>query len=236
MRVLVFDISGPYGHFRKPYAPMSPVTYPFPPPPTVLGMVGAVLGIDKEAYHNSLGWEDIRIGVALKKPTRIFRTAINLLNTKDGTDKFFRPRSGKNTHIQVPYEFLKLPAFRIYVGNLPENEANRFAESLVNKQTAYTPTLGLSQCLADVVFVADVEAIEMERGHYPLNSVVAISDDVRVEYEVRRRYQRLRIPAVMDGQRVVHRYQEVVMAEDANPISVEGGNMFEVDGDTISFL
>ena len=30
---LVFDIGGEYGLFKMPYSPMSPVSYPLPPPP-----------------------------------------------------------------------------------------------------------------------------------------------------------------------------------------------------------
>lgn len=234
MRVIVFDISGSYGHFRKPYAPMSPVTFPFPPPPTVLGMVGAILGHGKEEYHEKLGWETVRIGIALKRPTRIFRAAINLLNTKTGTDKFFRPQ-GENTHTQVPYEFLKMPAFRIYVGELPEKEAEQLSHMLKEKKTVYTPTLGLSQCLGDVSFVGDTKATEVANQNQT-NCVVAVTDGVRVEYQPRRRYQRVRVPTIMDGARVVHRYQEVVAAEDAGPISVQGAKMFEAAGETITFL
>jgi CRISPR-associated protein Cas5h len=61
---------------------------------------------------------------------------------------------------------------------------------------------------------------------------------MRPWYEDGRKYQRFRIPAAMDSDRVVHRYQEVVVAEDAGPIQGQGPSehVFEVDGDLISFL
>jgi hypothetical protein len=42
----------------------------------------------------------------------------------------------------------------------------------------------------------------------------------------------------MDGERVVHRYQEVVMAEDGMPVQGTGGldRLFVVDDDVLAFL
>jgi len=48
MKVLVFDIWGDYGHFRKFYTTTSPLTFSFPPPPTIAGILGAIYGTDKK--------------------------------------------------------------------------------------------------------------------------------------------------------------------------------------------
>jgi len=44
MYALSFKIKSQFGHFRNPYTTTFKQTYPFPPKPTVVGMVGAVLG------------------------------------------------------------------------------------------------------------------------------------------------------------------------------------------------
>lgn len=237
MRTLVFDIWGPYAHFRKPYAPMSPVSFPFPPPPTVLGMAGAILGLGKEEYHETLNWQNVRVGVALRAPVQVFRAAINLLNTKDGTDKFFRPKAGAaNLRIQIPYEFLKEPAFRIYLAGLPEAIADRLARTLEAGQTAYTPCLGLAQCLAEVAWIGEGQAMVLPEQSGDTSCAVPLGSSVQIHYEPGRRYQRLQIPAVMDGQRLVHRYQEVVIAEDARPIQVDGVQLWRLVKEVITFV
>jgi len=38
METLVFDVKGDLGHFRKFYTTSSPLTFSFPPPPTVRGI------------------------------------------------------------------------------------------------------------------------------------------------------------------------------------------------------
>lgn len=237
MRTLVFDIWGPYAHFRKPYSPMSPVSFPFPPPPTVLGIVGAILGLGKEEYHEALDWPKVRVGVALRAPVKIFRAAINLLNTKDGTDKYFRPKAGTdNFRIQIPYEFLKEPSFRIYLAALPEAMANQLSNTLKAGQTSYTPSLGLAQCLADVAWVGEGDTEILQERQAETTCAVPLVTGVQVHYEPGRRYQRLRIPAVMDSQRLVHRYQEVVIAEDARTIQVDGAELWRLGEEVIAFV
>lgn len=238
MRTLVFDIAGDYGQFKKPYSPMSPVSYPVPPPPAVLGMLGAILGLDKDDYHQRLGWDRVRVAVGLRAPLRVFRAALNLLQTKDGTDAFFRPRAGQNTHTQVPFEFLRDPCFRVYVAELAEPVADALADQLRSGRTAYTVALGLAPCLADVTWVGEWQAQPVSEHDWEARTAVPMTDGLQVYYEEGRRYHRLRIPAVMDATRTVHRYQEIVLAEDGRPIRGQGGaGVIHVIGpDRVAFL
>ncbi len=238
MRTLVFDIAGEYGQFKKPYSPMSPVSYPLPPPPAVLGMLGAILGYGKDTYHQQLGWDRVRIGVGLRAPLRVFRAALNLLQTKDGTDGFFRPRAGQNTHTQVPFEFLRNPRFRIYVAGLADPVADELALRLRAGRTAYTVALGLAPCLADVTWVGEWPAQVLPDGDWHAATAVPLCADLQVHYEDNRRYHRLRIPVVMDGMRVVQRYQEIVLAEDGQPLRGQGaaGVIHAIGPEQIAFL
>ncbi len=86
METIVFEVRGEFALFKKPYSPMSPVSYPFPPPPAVMGMLGAIGGYDKETYAEHLGWQTARIAVKPLAPVKVFSAALYLLNTKDGTD------------------------------------------------------------------------------------------------------------------------------------------------------
>lgn len=238
MRTLVFDIGGEYGLFKKPYSPMSPVSYPLPPPPAVLGMLGALLGIGKDDYHRRLGWDRVRVAVAPRAPLRTFRAALNLLQTKDGTDGYFRPRAGQNTHTQVPCVFLREPRFRVLVGGLDSLLADELAESLRDGYSRYTVTLGLANCPADLTWVGEWEIEALAAGEYTVDTAVPLIDGVCVHYEEGRRYQRLRLPAVMDTSRVVRRYQEIVLAEDGRPIRVTApqGVLHHAGTDCLAFL
>lgn len=231
MRTIIFDISGAYGHFRKPYAPASPVSYPFPPPPTVLGIMGAITGMGKDEYHKRLGWDKVRIGIRILNPIHVFRATVNLVNTK--ADWYYI-----KSRIQIPYEFLKNPAFRIYIAGLPEDIADLLGSLLVDGKTVYTPGLGLAQCIADVAFVADTKACPAPRAESTF-SVIPIGDSTVIEYEAGRRYERVRIATRMDPERTVHEYCQAVTALDANPakpVTVRGSDLYEVNGEFIPFF
>jgi CRISPR-associated protein Cas5h len=238
MRTLVFEVSGEYGQFKKPYSPMSPVSYPLPPPPAVLGMLGAILGYGKNEYSQRLGWEQLRVAVGLRAPLRVFRAALNLLQTKTGTDSFFRPLAGQNVHTQVPFEFLRQPHFRIYVAGLAEPVADELAERLQAGRTAYTVSLGLAPCLAELAWIGEWDAQRVPVGEWAAQTAIALREGVVIHYEEGRHYHRLRIPALMDSERIVHRYQEIVLAEDGLPIRghSEQGGCYVVGTDTVAFL
>jgi len=233
MRTLVFDISGPYGHFRKPYAPVSPVTYPFPPPPTVLGMIGAILGLGKDEYHQKLGWDQVRIGIRLLKPAQIYRTAINLVSTKK-KETWCRT----DTRLQIPHEFLKNPAYRIYVAALPDSLMDRLAKLLKADKTVYTPCLGLAQCLAETRFTADTSAI-LQPTAKTTRAVIPMTEQVKIEYESGHRYERVRVAARMRPGRIVTEYKEAVTALDAHvrkTVRVQGCELYRINDEHIAFF
>ncbi|MGB4656082.1 MAG: CRISPR-associated protein Cas5, partial [Bacillota bacterium] len=43
--VTVFEASGPIAMFRKPYTTTSSVSFAFPPPTAIAGMIAAIIGI-----------------------------------------------------------------------------------------------------------------------------------------------------------------------------------------------
>lgn len=234
LKTIAFEITGRYAHFRKFYAPVSPVTYSFPPPPTVLGLIGAICGYGKDEYAVKLGWQQVMIGVGLLTPVQKYRTGINLINTKTA-DRYFRPR-GETPRIQIPYEFLKDVGYRIFVANASPEAMSRLTERLEEGKTTYTPSLGLAQCLAEVSFVGEYDAVQQPEDDYEITTVVA-QDKVRsVTYEPGLRYERLRIPGRMDGNRVVHSYQEVIVEEGGNLIKVKTDQAYIINGETILFL
>jgi CRISPR-associated protein Cas5h len=59
MKVLVFDITSDYAHFRKPYTTTSALTYSVPPRTAIVGLVGNIIGVKSGGFGKSehLGFE-----------------------------------------------------------------------------------------------------------------------------------------------------------------------------------
>ena len=233
MRTIVFEIQGQIGHFRKPYAPVSPVTYPFPPPPTVMGIVGAICGYGKDEYAEKIGWDKARIAVSLLSPVKRFRAGLNVVNTKG--NKYFR-LTGESPRTQIPYEFLKDPAYRIYLANANDESMDKLCDLLKNNKTVYTPSLGLAQCLAMVSLCGEMEARDVSSEEIEISSVVPKEQAHEIYYEPGRRYTRFRIPEKMRPDRRVERYGEVVVDEGANKIKVETSRAFKVGENHVLFF
>jgi len=153
--VLIFDISSNIAMFRKPYTTTSLISYPFPPPTAVAGLLGAMTGLDNQADSEGAGsaafWDYMtgtRIAIGLKKPLRWLTTTINLI-------KFKNPNGDMSEHIQAKHQMVKDPVYRIYVsGGDIYNELKRRLE---NDEFVYTPYLGVAYALADIEYIGEFE-------------------------------------------------------------------------------
>jgi len=230
MQTHVFDLEGPYALFRKPYAPVSPVSFPVPPPPTVCGIVGAICGYDRDAYLEEIGWDQVRIAVELREPVKRLRTGINLVNTKEG--EFF---STDPNRIQIPHEFLKDVHLRVYVANGREPMMAELGQRLENGTTAYSVSLGLEQCTASVEHVDTVEA-QPTQGEIETRTAIPRELADRIDYDGDGQYGHYRVPRRMRPGREVPEYGQIVVEETGTTTTVHANEAHKVGDETVLFL
>ncbi|MBC7076121.1 MAG: CRISPR-associated protein Cas5, partial [Syntrophomonadaceae bacterium] len=70
MKVLIFDIKGRFAHFRKIYTNSSSLSYTLPPRTTVMGMIAAILGRERDTYYEEFNSQNMDIAVQKINPTR----------------------------------------------------------------------------------------------------------------------------------------------------------------------
>lgn len=213
METIIFDVFGDLALFRKFYTNTSMLTYPFPPPTAAIGIIGAILGIKKKDLVDEL--QDIEIAVSITKPVRKIRFSLNYINTKDKTFTLSKGRT------QIPTEFVKDPYYRIYVRNLKEGLKERFINLLKNHESVFIPYLGISELFCNFNFVGVDIAVD-EFGLSEISSVVPI-DGIEI-YPTKEGLKLLkeRVPHVIDKNRVVRRYTDVVIDEEGKPIPIKG--------------
>jgi CRISPR-associated protein Cas5h len=152
-RVLVFDVKGPFAHYKKIFATTSALTYPLPPKTSLYGMVAAILGLDKtnNAYLNSFSEGSCKMGIQLMNSVATQRLSINL-----------RPSFGslRATENRKPtlMEFVDRPHYRIYLTHTDEKLYARLKQLLENGQSTYTPSLGLANLIATVSYQGEGNA------------------------------------------------------------------------------
>ena len=220
-KVIVFDVWGQFGHFRKHYTTTSSSTFSFPPRTAIIGIIGAILGIEKQdARIFEVMMESWEVGVIILKEVKKIRETINYVNT-----------SNRDGRTQVVLEILKEPKFRIFVkGNEPLFE--RLNESLQKHESVYTPYLGISEFIAAFLWLG---VYDEEPGENIVHSVVR-GDTTDVSLEDGATYMTERAIRKMGSNRAPLEYATYVFRKDAHPVTIKAGRCVRVAGHPIIFL
>jgi CRISPR-associated protein Cas5h len=207
----VFDIAGDMAHFRRQYSITTALTYVVPPRTALCGLVGAILGLPKQdnEYLCSLTDNEAVFSLQVLAPIRTGHVSINLLDTKGSPT--FRPKA-VNPHTTMRYEVVRGPRYRVFFGH--SSLAEKVVATLRSGETHYTPCLGLAWMIA--WFDGQLESVrgELVEGDATQRSFVSPirADDLQAEVQWQDGvYQRLRMPAEMQTDRLVTRYEHYII-------------------------
>jgi len=152
--VVVFRYEGRFAHFLRAEASASALSYPMPPRTVLLGVIGAVLGLEKDAPQVTL--RDALIAVSGEKPTTHWHRA---KFRKDPPSPLSRQikAGAKGTHAPekatlIKQEWLINPSYTVTV-SLPESHHSEFIRRLRERAWYFCPSLGLSELIAGLEFV-----------------------------------------------------------------------------------
>ncbi len=233
--VLAFNLWGDYGHFKKYYTTTSPLTYEFPPPPTVLGIISAIIGLDKESYlEKFIDSSQFRIAVTIERPVKKVRWTQNLIDTKRHFWKI-------HNRTQIRTEFLKDPCFKIFFTHKDSEIYDRLKGNLIAHKSRYSISLGLSELLADFEFCGEqpLTSLETDDWHH-IRSVLpfsALKDHQSIDFEEGKEIFKINYPIEMDPDRVVTRREDVIFERQGLPVTCKVKEIFKTrEGEEIVFF
>ncbi|MDQ3399264.1 MAG: CRISPR-associated protein Cas5 [Deinococcota bacterium] len=205
--VVVFRYWGRFGHFLRAEASASALSYPVPPRTVLLGLTGAVLGLEKDAPQEVL--KDALFAVSgAQPPTHWHRAkfrkdppAALAMRIKAGAKGSEAPEKAT----LIKQEWLLNPDYHI-TANLPEPYHAQLVKRLEERHWHYSPCLGLSEMNAELELVSTGTATPID-GEQPLACHSLIRQDkVTVEgqrfLEDRLEIQVLRMPRAVTADRV----------------------------------
>ncbi|BBL80795.1 type I-B CRISPR-associated protein Cas5 [Rubrobacter xylanophilus] len=182
--LIVFDLCGAYGMFRKFYTNSSSLSYPFPPRTTVAGLIAGMMGYERDEYAEDLGLERCHIALSVRVPVRRVMQQVNYLMTEGhvwtgGAGGF----DGSKGPIQVPLEWIfpevgyRELRYRIYVTHEDRRWLESLREVLESGAPVYPPYLGMSECPGRVEHVASTEDWSLGRRgeELPISTVLPAS-------------------------------------------------------------
>jgi CRISPR-associated protein Cas5h len=148
MKGFLFDIRGNWAHYRKPETNNNPLTHDFITKTALLGLIGAVLGIERKEMAQLFPQlsEDFLYGVFVKATVKKESWAFTLRYVVD----FFQKAPKQ-------MEFLKNPENRVALALESERSAryfDAFQMAVQTQEARFTPILGLHNCPAELSFVA----------------------------------------------------------------------------------
>jgi CRISPR-associated protein Cas5h len=236
--LLSFDIWGDHAHFKKYYTTTSPLTFEFPPPPTMVGILSAIIGLDKSQYLAHFQEPDaFQLSICLKKPVTKVRWTQNLIDTKGPRRRFWEI----NNRTQIRIEFLKNAAYRVYFSHADISIHNTLKDKLENHESVYSVSLGLSELLANFEYLGEVSFVEKSPDEWILlDSVLPTSllvDDNAIRFSLNQEIFKVNYPIRMTQERLVTKREDIIFERNGKPIECKVKTFYETQaGERIVFF
>ena len=232
---IAFEITSSIAMFRRPYTTTSSVSFPFPPPTTVAGLLSGIIGLNNDSHqeaHNAKYWEQIegtKIAVSVLNPISWFIGSLNFWNLKE-------PQ--KAPHIRVKHQFVKNPKYRLYVHGGVEEELKTHLE----KETfIYTPTLGTAYAIADINYLGEFPITSVKGETAVINSVLPLlnNEDIKINVLASKKIFRDVLPFKLTGERQLLESINVLYSspeEKLHLLSWEGLDVTNYKGESIAWF
>lgn len=233
MKVLVFDVWGEFGHFRKHYTTTSPLTYSIPPRTAIAGMIGAIEGLGKNEYLKHFSKNDAYIAVKIIWPIKKTRISENLIDTK------IAPMMSRiKTRTQIRFELLKDVKYRIYFSHTSEEIYNKLYTMLKEHKSVYTLCLGLSEHIANYEFVGEMNAVnEILDIDTEIHSVIPEKEILKINFEEGKEYFSETVAMEMLPNREVTEYSKVLFERNGKTITARVNKLWRLEnGEGIIFM
>lgn len=234
MKILAFDIWADYAHFRKHYTTTSPLTFSLPPRTTLCGLLGAIIGLDKNDYLKYFTGDKVSIAVQLLNKVKKVTLAENLIDTKKAGKMMNQIRQ----RTQIRFELLKDPKYRIFVNHCDESLYLKLKDMLKTHKTFYTPCLGLSELIANFKYVNEYDA-DIIRTDSETKILTAIPKNNLINLNFQEDYEYLSetIPRNMLPDRTVTEYTDVIFERKTNSLNAKTNHLIRLENnDNLTFL
>lgn len=235
MQYIVFDVKADLAQFKKPFTTMSPQTFGFPTGTALIGMISAIVGLDKKDYWQYFPEKSYRIAVGIRKPIKKVVVPINTLKTT--SPKHF---SRFEEHKRTTMEFIKDGVFRVWFSWDNPDLFQKLTDLVKSHESYYTLSLGLAWNLADFYYIGvfNGESKVGDSQFIEIHSVVRKDVLTEIQFEGRVVYSS-RIPVRMktDGSREVEQYSDYLFDNNGQALWAKVREYDELsNGDRIVLL
>lgn len=213
---------------------MSPQTFSIPTGTAIVGLISAIVGLDKNEYWQYFPENSFQLAVGVREVIKKVVIPINTLKTTS-PKHFYRFEQ----HKQTTMEFIKDGRFRVWFAWNNEKYFSKLIQNLKNHESYYTASLGLAWSIADFKYVGLFEgkSVDTNDNFIDISSTIPkrlIGEDDEIDFENRKIFIN-NIPVRMksDNSRIVEHYDEYLFDSEGKNIRAKIGNVLEVGGEYI---
>lgn len=232
-RVLIFDLKGPFAHFRKYYTNSSSLSYSFPPRTTLIGLIAGLIGDERDSYYEKFSDEHCKVAVSVRKSIRKIMQTVNYTSTKsEHKYSFGGVLKGEVRHTQIPLEVVcpkvdEELVYRIYFHHTDPDTYKKVEERLTEKRFIYPPYLGITEFLGEIEYISEGKVTqEPSNGEYIEISSVCRKDAIAeggLSFEMNSavlQYLIEKMPSNFSRERDVTRYADYLFERNSSRLQV----------------
>lgn len=241
MEAVSFRLSGKLAHFLRAEAGVNAISYPVPSRTVLLGVIGAVLGLGKD--EPQLRLEPACIALRGKVPPSFWHkaklrkdppeTLPVVVKSNQKQDKVTKPEQAT----LIAQEWLFKPSYEVWA-ILPEPYHSEFELRLKERRWYFQPSLGLSEMMADIEYLATDIVSKLELGIYPINTVVrqeAVQLDFQKLYDDGIAVQLLQMPRTVTADRIFT-HANYLLESKARPVVAKTEQAYRISEHVVMFL
>ena len=225
--VYSFTLKSMFAHFRKPETNSTSLSYFFPPPTVIQGIIAGLLGIERNTYYSELDEANLLLSAAILEPPKKITTTTNYVHI---TDNFNSIKFDKHTQIPLEFvvsrEFPKKPiAFKIFVHPKNESLNEKLRELFSQKKQLYPTFAGAAFCPSWLEDWEVLESPEELQSSEPLeiNTLIPLHavDPESIELRENSFLMRERTVRSFDDTRMRKSFTSLLWEKNGNPIRVK---------------
>ncbi|WP_286337920.1 CRISPR-associated protein Cas5 [Hydrogenimonas cancrithermarum] len=227
--VLVWRIEADYGHFSHPATNYSSLTYPVPPKTTVMGMLGAIMGVQDYLSFNAMRYAVVVERLEGKRQF-CFNGIKDALIELDPSKERNGFRKGRK---QFYRELLVSPHYRIYcdLSEVGKDVRDRLLFAMEDGRAYYPLYMGVNFCLASYSFLGIAEGCSIRYDDVMVDSMVPL--DVDFELEDGKSYTDVRMATRIANGREFGGFRDYLVETSGRSIRCRDVGVYEVEGSRV---
>ncbi len=214
MKAAVIEIKGNWAHFRKAETNNNPLTHDFIPKTAIVGLMGAVLGKEREEMRELFPTlcDDLLYGVRINSEIRKQSWGFTLRGAANLSEK--APKQ---------MEFLRFPDYTLLLSLKNERSGDvfeQFIQAVKTNQARFPPVLGLHNCPANLNLKEEGNVSEVQEGEFETYGFVS-STHVPISFQ-RLHFDKIPTFQTNDFWNIPERYVAVVFPSNNQGIKAKG--------------